>query len=253
MFRIPLRECQNSFDKLESNRRKEVFDTLNSYMKTNFCTFFSHKGYARWFSSADFARAIALKLQFSDPIKSHTELFTQALKFVHDFVDKDGGSSGSMTDALKHYKSALSSLIQLTYDSVLQKRFIQTSSFIGLTIRQHCTELDYLRSSHCLNVFMYFALRVFHGVSLFLLMQFVTITIQLFQTKRSDRRLMKPLFIAVLMPSEQVKRGNSENYFVCSGCMPLGDILSDPDRKTYAIFRLDLYNQANLQVYSTSV
>lgn len=134
-------------------------------MKTNFGTFFSHKGYARWFSSADFSRAIALKLQFSDPPKSHTEMFTNGLKFFRDFVDQNGGVSAAMGDALKHYKSALSSLTQLSYDSVLQKRFLQTPSLISLTITQHCTELDYLRSSHCRSVFTYIAMRVFQGVS----------------------------------------------------------------------------------------
>jgi hypothetical protein len=134
-------------------------------MKTTFFTFFSHKGYARWFSSADFARAIALKLQFSDPIKPKIELFMHALKFLRDFVDQDGGSSDLMTDTLKHCKSALFSLTRLVYDCMIQKRFIQTPSFIGLTITQHCTEMDYFRSSHCLNIFAYTALQVFHGVS----------------------------------------------------------------------------------------
>lgn len=136
-------------------------------MKTNFATFFSHKGYARWFSSADFARVLALKMQFSDPIKSHTEMFVGALDFFKNFVEQDGGCSSSMNDALKNYKSSLTSLTQLAYDCVQQKRFIQTPSFIALTITQHTTEIDYLRSLHCLNIFIYIALRVFHGVSQF--------------------------------------------------------------------------------------
>lgn len=140
---------------------------LNGRMNSSFGTFFSRKGYARVFSSADFARVIALMLQFSDPVKSHTELFMHALKFLRDFVEQDGGTSTHMLDALKHYKNALFSLTQMVYDCILQKHFIQTESFIGLTIKQHCTELDYLRSSHCLNIFLHVALRVFHGVSEF--------------------------------------------------------------------------------------
>lgn len=197
-------------------------------MNSNFATFFSHKGYARGFSSADFARVIALKLQFSDPIKSHTELFTHSLKFLRDFTEQDGGTSAHMLDALRHYKTALSSLTQLVYDSILQKHFIQTESFIGLTIKQQCTELGYLRSSHCLNIFLHIAIRVFHGVSVFE----VFIANHHFQTKQSSQRLKKPLFIAVLNPNPQQTAQRSENYYLFSGSMPLGDVLSDPDRKT---------------------
>lgn len=164
-FRITLNEARNSFEKVDSSRRKEITDVLNTYMKTNFGTFFSYKGYARGFSSTDFARATALMLQFSDPEKPNTEMFMDAWRFLKEFVNHNGGVSKPMTDELKRYKSALQSLVQLVYDSVYQKRFVQTPSFIGLTILQHCTELDYLRSTHCLNIFMHVAIRVFYGVS----------------------------------------------------------------------------------------
>lgn len=208
---IPLTECQNSFDKLDKTRRDEIFQTINDFMKTNYGVFFSHKGFAKWFSSADFARVIALKLQFSDPVKSHTELFSIALKFLSDFVDQDGGTSDHMTDSIKHYMSSLTWMTKLAYDCVQQKRYIQTPSFIGLTINHHTTELDYLSSSHCLNIFIYIAIRVFNGA------------------KRSDGRLKKPFFLAVMNSGQS----DEARYYMCSGTMPLGDILSDPERKSF--------------------
>jgi len=46
---------------------------------------------------------------------------------------------------------------------------------------------------------------------------------------------MKPLFVAVLnpIPSEQTQSLSGEKYYLCSGSMPLGDILSDPERKSF--------------------
>lgn len=167
-------------------------------MQCNFGTFFSHKGFARWFSAADFARVISLKLQFSDPDKPHAELFSQALDFFRNFVEHDGGTSNSMMDALRQYKGALSSMIQLVYDSCLQKHFIQTPSLIGLTLKQQSSEIDYLRSSHCLNIFVYFALRVFYGVSFY--------TFNLFTFTCLD---------------EQNESPSQEAHFCCSSCFKL--------------------------------
>ncbi|KAI6189495.1 hypothetical protein M3Y97_00014700 [Aphelenchoides bicaudatus] len=199
---IPLNECTNSFERLDTKRREEVKSALDARMQCNFGTFFSHKGFARWFSAADFARVISLKLQFSDPDKPHAELFSQALDFFRNFVEHDGGTSNSMMDALRQYKGALSSMIQLVYDSCLQKHFIQTPSLIGLTLKQQSSEIDYLRSSHCLNIFVYFALRVFYGMN------------------KTNHRLKKPIFVAVLVSNCQQTQ-IYENYYLVAGEMPL--------------------------------
>ncbi|KAI6239351.1 hypothetical protein M3Y99_00587300 [Aphelenchoides fujianensis] len=219
---IPLNESSDAYDKLSTERRREIFEIVEKFMKSEYLTFFSHLGFARVFSAADVARLLALMLQLPplhlQPAEAadfsgemHRVCFRHAYMFLKYYIVQNGGATKEMDEAIQRYKSTLNGLRSLVFDSIPQNRFILFRHFIMFTIQNgKFPEVDLLHSTHCMSVFVNLALKVYTA----------------FGTR--EKRVKKPLFVAVLNKQE-----GDHRWYTCSGSMSLADVIGDPERRTF--------------------
>ena len=61
--RLTLAECNQNYEVMKRDRRKEVFEILMKHMDTGFASFISHIGFNTNYNAIDFARVLSLKLE----------------------------------------------------------------------------------------------------------------------------------------------------------------------------------------------
>ncbi|CAI4220958.1 unnamed protein product [Auanema sp. JU1783] len=199
---LTLNETKQKYEAMTTERRKEVFNTLEQDMKSTFASFIAHLGYCSRITSADLARALAVKLETPAAL-SLTERFTNAKEILLPFLEPSGDFL-SMRKAFDSYKGSLEVVWTMVSNAVNQSEILPTGPFYLFSSSREL-DSDLLESRHFLYNFCHFLLKAF-AVS-------------------GRGRGRKPLIVSFPLTGE--RRG----YHLVSGIMPLDTVYEDSINK----------------------
>ena len=131
-----------------------------------FC-FRSYRGYNQSLSAIDFARILALRLEFHMPHSTETliDRFQSSQALIQSFF-KNNGYLSSLDAAIDQYKLALKAIQSLVFGVLKQSLITAAGRNFYLVTLDHSNDVLYLSSRHCLNLFLLFALSGFVSSSL---------------------------------------------------------------------------------------
>ena len=89
LSRLTLQETMQTFEAMDTTRRKEVCEILAKEMKSSFVSYRAHLGFSSPISAADMARAIAVKISLP-PNASLNERYDSAMEVIRPFMDVNG-------------------------------------------------------------------------------------------------------------------------------------------------------------------
>lgn len=155
---ITLEEFTQSFNSLKSERKNEIFDILDKYLNDKFMCFRSYSGYAPSFSAMDFARILALRLEFHNPHSTETlvDRYTATTELVHSFF-RSTRYSKELNTAIDEYKLGLEAIRGLVFNVLNQSLISQGKNYFLITL-DVSLDASYLSSRHYLNLFLFYAL-----------------------------------------------------------------------------------------------
>ncbi|CAD5225702.1 unnamed protein product [Bursaphelenchus xylophilus] len=212
---IPLSEVNANYTSIATDRRQEIFNIMEKELTAigaPFATFFSHFAFSRDYSSADYARLTALRMDIGPKQDDFRSRFFDTMDFVKRTIWRHGGNSNETEQALVQYQKTLESITQLAYDCMRQSLFLNTNTFYALYVPE-VPESEYLLiSSHCLNLFMMLALRIFASI-------------------RRSYRIKKPLLVSIL-PKKSITDQQADRYCLVSGLMPLQSYMTETERRS---------------------
>jgi cell division control protein 45 len=207
---ITLQECHQSFDSLPSARRKEIFDILSKHLDSNFSTFFSEYGYHQRYSSIDFARIMAAKLEYK-----HAHATDNLIKRAEDAKEllytyfRNNGHDRAIKPAINEYQKGLDAVRGLVFNALHHSLVTAAAENFYMLTLDPASDIAYLSSRHFLNLFVHFVLTGF-------------------ATSKNKKRSTKPIiFLIPAMINDENNR-----YWIVTGAMPFIDIVRETERKS---------------------
>ncbi|TKR64487.1 hypothetical protein L596_025010 [Steinernema carpocapsae] len=199
---LTLAETKQVYNLMDRERREEVFQILyedqHTETQTDFSTFTAQFDYSKPFNAVDFARMLAVSLEYGlrgPSNETPDERFNSSCAYLERFMN--GRSAGEIDQVMNVAKKELAATVDMAIQTVKQANVTPSGGFILVKVNS-VAETDYLITSrHALFTFAHLVQKAY-------------------ATKASHRdRRRKPLIFAITLSGDQA------GWSLLTGIMPM--------------------------------